>query len=304
MTVVQQIVQRGRGRKTAGWLLTALLLPAAAHGAERVTLQTGFDLLCDHRAADGATTRLFLDGGSTHYIDVETAAIVSEEPVADNGTTATAQGNPRASLSNDTGRPGPAHQGAQPGAEVLNPAELHEVLRGAGAAHDLDVDLLASVVHAESGSRVHARSRAGAEGLMQLMPGTAAELGIRDLFSPKENVRGGAAYLDALLNRYHGNVAWALAAYNAGPGAVDRWHGVPPYRETRAYVARIIHEFNGRYTARLAAARRGPAPLSGQPLPGESRVRAAADRLSAESQTAAADLRPLPHRTAEGELPR
>ncbi len=144
--------------------------------------------------------------------------------------------------------------GSVSAAEVLSRSELHEVLQGAGAAHDLDVDLLASVVHAESGSRVHARSRAGAEGLMQLMPGTAAELGVRDIFSPQENVGGGAAYLDALLTRYHGNVAWALAAYNAGPGAVDRWHGVPPYRETRAYVARIIHEFNGRYAARLAAA--------------------------------------------------
>lgn len=304
MMVVRQIVVRGFSRKRAGWLLTALLLPTSAHGAERVTLQTGFDLLCDHRAADGATTRLFLDGGSTHYIDVETAAIVSEEPVADDGVAATVQVDPLMSQRDSTGRTGPARQGAQPRAEVLNAAELHEVLRGAGAAHDLDVDLLASVVHAESGSRVYARSRAGAEGLMQLMPGTAAGLGVRDLFSPKENVGGGAAYLDALLNRYHGNVAWALAAYNAGPGAVDRWHGVPPYRETRAYVARIIHEFNGRYTARLAAARREPAPLPGQQLPGGSRVRAAADRLSAEPQTAAADLRPLPHRTAEGELPR
>ncbi len=303
MRVVQQIALRSFCRTTVGWLLAASLLPAAAHGAERVTLQTGFDLLCDHRAAGGSTTRLFLDSGSAHYIDVETAAIVSEEPVADTGKPAAMADGPLAQRA-QAGPARPGLAGEQPRGEVLTSTELHEVLRGAGAAHDLDVDLLASVVHAESGSRVHARSRAGAEGLMQLMPGTAAQLGVRDAFSPKENVDGGAAYLDALLNRYHGNVAWALAAYNAGPGAVDRWHGIPPYRETRAYVARIIHDFNGRYAARLAAARGQSAPVCGQPPPGSSRVPAAAGTLSAEPQTAAAELQPLPHRSAQGELPR
>ena len=146
-----------------------------------------------------------------------------------------------------------------PTAEVLTTPELHEMLAGAGLAHNLDVDLLASVVHAESAGRIHARSRAGAEGLMQLMPGTAITLGVHDVYAPKENVGGGAAYLDSLLRRYSNNLALALAAYNAGPGAVDHWHGVPPYRETRLYVARIIREFNARYAARQAAAAAQPA---------------------------------------------
>jgi len=90
---------------------------------------------------------------------------------------------------------------------------------------------------------------------MQLMPGTASDLGVQDSFKPDENVRGGSAYLDALLVRYHDNVALALAAYNAGPQAVDKYHGIPPYHETRVYVARVIHEFNRRVLAREAIAR-------------------------------------------------
>jgi len=115
------------------------------------------------------------------------------------------------------------------------------------------------VVKAESDGNVRAVSPAGAQGLMQLMPGTAADLGVRDSFQPAENVRGGSTYLDALLTRYHDNLALALAAYNAGPEAVDKYRGIPPYRETRAYVARVIHEFNRRVLAREALARRNEA---------------------------------------------
>jgi soluble lytic murein transglycosylase-like protein len=116
-------------------------------------------------------------------------------------------------------------------------------------AHRIDADLLAAVVHAESNGNPRAVSRAGAQGLMQLMPGTAATLGVTDAFAPEQNVSGGTAYLDALLTRYHDNIALALAAYNAGPLAVDRYHGIPPYPETRAYVARVLREFNRRKLA-------------------------------------------------------
>jgi soluble lytic murein transglycosylase-like protein len=91
---------------------------------------------------------------------------------------------------------------------------------------------------------------------MQLMPGTAAGQGVKDSFEPEQNVRGGSAYLDALLTQYHDNMALALAAYNAGPKAVEKYHGIPPYRETRVYVARVIHEFNRRVLARETAASR------------------------------------------------
>ena len=123
------------------------------------------------------------------------------------------------------------------------------------------MDLLASIVKAESDGDSRAVSRAGAQGLMQLMPGTAAGLGVQDSFQPEQNVRGGSEYLDSLLTRYHDNLAQALAAYNAGPEAVDKYHGIPPYPETRIYVARVIHEFNRRVLAREVQARHNSAVL-------------------------------------------
>ncbi len=140
----------------------------------------------------------------------------------------------------------------------MSQADLHEMLAEAGQQHNLDVDLLASVVKAESNGDTHAVSRAGARGLMQLMPKTAGDHGVNDSFRPDENVRGGSAYLDELLARYHDNLALALAAYNAGPAAVDKYHGMPPFHETQVYVARVIHEFNRRVLARQG----GPARRS------------------------------------------
>ncbi len=112
----------------------------------------------------------------------------------------------------------------------------------AGASHDSHVPpgLVRAVLMAESAGDPSAISRVGAQGLMQLMPATAAACGIDDPFDPTENVECGAGYLHQLLRRFHGNATLAVAAYNAGPGAVDRYHGVPPYAETRAYVARVI----------------------------------------------------------------
>ena len=99
---------------------------------------------------------------------------------------------------------------------------------------------------------------------MQLMPTTARSLGVNDSFAPEQNVRGGTDYLDRLLQRYHDDLALALAAYNAGPGAVDRYHGVPPYRETRLYVARIIREFNRRTLLAQRAGQAGTVTVAGR----------------------------------------
>jgi hypothetical protein len=214
-------------------------LPVADWGAERVTLRNGFALTCDHHTQTQDHTRLYLGAGEANFIEFASEEVTGVELVPD-PPTPVKEARVTSSASRDTN---------------LNPADLHEILARAGKEHNLDIDLLASVVKAESDGNPKAVSRAGARGLMQLMPGTAHELGVEDSYKPDQNVRGGSRYLDALLVRYNDNVALALAAYNAGPEAVDKYHGIPPYRETRAYVARVIHEFNRRVRAREAATR-------------------------------------------------
>jgi soluble lytic murein transglycosylase-like protein len=119
-------------------------------------------------------------------------------------------------------------------------AAYEDLIVGHATLHNIRPDLVRAVIQVESGFNPFAVSPKGALGLMQLMPETARQLNVRNAFDPEDNVRAGVAYLRQLLDRYDGNEALALAAYNAGPGAVDR-HGqsVPPYRETRNYVSKI-----------------------------------------------------------------
>ncbi len=203
---------------------------ASGRVAEYITLTNGFELVCDHREQNGDRIKLYTDAEGSNFVEVGTAEVASIEKIV-----LPAIANPSSA--------GPKLTTTAVHAD-LSRAELHELLSSAGAQHNLDVNLLASVVRAESGGHTKAVSKKGAQGLMQLMPKTAAQLGVSDSLKPDENVAGGASYLDSLLSRYHDNLALALAAYNAGPAAVDRWHGIPPYRETRLYVARIIRDFN------------------------------------------------------------
>jgi|SRR5579871_2235885 soluble lytic murein transglycosylase-like protein len=113
------------------------------------------------------------------------------------------------------------------------------LVKEAAERHRIDPALIRAVIETESGWNAAAVSRKGAVGLMQLVPSTAQRFGVKDLFSPKQNVDAGVRYLKALLERYNGNLELALAAYNAGEGAVDRARGVPAYRETRNYVQRV-----------------------------------------------------------------
>ena len=119
-------------------------------------------------------------------------------------------------------------------------AQFQSLIEEHSALNDVSPDLVRAVIQAESAFNPRAKSPKGAMGLMQLMPGTASDFGVSDPYNPAENIRAGVKYLKQLLDKYSGKVELALAAYNAGPGAVKKYGGiVPPYRETRDYVAKI-----------------------------------------------------------------
>jgi hypothetical protein len=130
--------------------------------------------------------------------------------------------------------------------ELPQESRFDPIILSAALAQGVEPALVKAVIAAESNFDPHAVSRKGAQGLMQLMPQTSRALGVEDAFAPVQNVGGGTRYLRAMLDRY-GDVSRALAAYNAGPKAVDRYRGIPPYRETRAYVARVLTYYRGYY---------------------------------------------------------
>jgi soluble lytic murein transglycosylase-like protein len=201
--------------------LAAVSIPGPASAADLALLRNGFTIRHEHRQMLGEITRLFLGTGDTSYIDVPTAEI---------------EGFEKDLVLPPAPQPSPAGAASAP--------DLNQVVSSASAAYHLDPDLVNSVIHAESGFNSRAVSRKGAQGLMQLMPGTAWRLGVTNPFDPQANVGGGTRYLRELLERYNFDLIKALAAYNAGPLRVEQYRGVPPYRETRAYVARIVHEYN------------------------------------------------------------
>ena len=211
-------------------------LSPAAHALEHVTLTNGFSVDCAHHEVVGERVRLYSSPGDANYQEIPAAQIAAIEALPD----------PPAPVAVK-----PLTANAAPNA-MPTVAEMNEMLAKAGTDHNIDAELLASVVKAESNFHVNAVSRVGARGLMQLMPGTAHELGVQDVNRADQNIAGGTKYLDSLLKLYKDDVRLALAAYNAGPAAVARYHGVPPYRETQLYVNRVVAEFNRRMAARTA----------------------------------------------------
>jgi hypothetical protein len=132
-----------------------------------------------------------------------------------------------------------AADGVEQDKPTLEGTPYGEIIASAAEAHGVNPMLVRALIEVESGYRAKARSRKGAMGLMQLMPSTAREYNVRNPFDPKTNIEAGIKHLKTLIDRFRG-VELALAAYNAGPGAVERFNGVPPYRETRSYVSRIL----------------------------------------------------------------
>jgi hypothetical protein len=252
-----------------GLVLLGVQLPALA--GEIVVLRNGFTIRCERKQQSGATTRLYTRGG---FLDVPTAEIASfepddtadVEPVPSSASAAAPQPTapPTASASTAPSSPAPGSGAPATGASVaavplgratpvMTRASLDQMVRDASTRHQLDPDFVNSVIKAESNFQTRALSRKGAQGLMQLMPGTASQLGVIDPFDPQANVEGGTAYLSQLLDQYHNDPIKALAAYNAGPNRVDQYHGVPPYMETRAYVARIVRDYNAKKRAAMKA---------------------------------------------------
>jgi Transglycosylase SLT domain len=205
----------------------AILFTIPAFGTDLAILHNGFSIRHERREIVGSMTRLYLGADKAGYVDIATDQIERFD------------------------------KDLLPPISVVPPAKpqnLNEVINSISDRHHLDPDLINSVIRAESGFNPHAVSPKGARGLMQLMPQTASQLGISNSFDPSANVEGGTRYLSELLKRYNFDLIKALAAYNAGPHRVEQYRGVPPYYETRAYVARIVRDFNRKKLAQRKAA--------------------------------------------------
>ncbi len=226
--------------------MVVALTGTLAFGAEVAVLRNGFEIRHERREQNGDTMRLYLDASdSSSYVEVPSTEVCE--------------------YRHDDSPPAPPNSvlpAAAPHAiEQTAKPDLHQIVNAASDKHQVDADLITSVIRAESNFNPRAVSPKGAQGLMQLMPGTASKLGVNDAFQPDANIDGGTRYLRDLLVQYNGDIAKALAAYNAGPHRVDQYKGVPPYRETHAYVARIIRDFNRKKRdqqkdARAAAAKK------------------------------------------------
>lgn len=220
-------------------IVALALLARPATAAELAILRNGFTIRHEHRLVMGNTTRLFLSADDSSFIDEPTEEITG--------------------YAEDLLLPAPvdslaSFSSSSQAAKSKPVLALNDVVDTASATYHLDPDLVNSVIHAESGFNSRAVSPKGARGLMQLMPATANQLGVNDAFDPAANVTGGSRYLRELLERYNFDLVKALAAYNAGPQRVERYRGVPPFHETQAYVARIVHDYNTKKIAQEKAA--------------------------------------------------
>jgi len=232
------------------------LAVSSAFASELAILHNGFSIRHEKSEIVGTVTRLYLGTDRSGYVDIPTNEIDRFEK----DLTPAVLTPPVLARPSEVPLP-------------ERPQSLNEVI-------------INSVIHAESGFNARAVSPKGAQGLMQLMPHTASQLGVANAFDPKSNVEGGTRYLRELLERYNFDLVKALAAYNAGPHRVEQYRGVPPYYETRAYVASIIRDFNRKKRAqqRISAASKSKAVTSQPQLASTKK----------HSETSASQIEPLP----------
>lgn len=250
-------------------LLAVAALPCFAD--EFAVLKNGFSIRHARREVVGAVTRLYVTKDGTSFVDVPTAQLDHFESAPALPAALAAASSPRVQAPASALSFAPAKSSVVPSSRGVSGfpsprANLSDVVNAASGRYRLDPDLVNSVIKAESGFNVRAVSPKGARGLMQLMPGTASQLGVPNAFDAQANVEGGTKYLRELLEKYNFDLVKALAAYNAGPQRVERFGGVPPYYETRAYVARIVRDFNKKKVeqqkAATAVAKKNAAPKS------------------------------------------
>jgi soluble lytic murein transglycosylase-like protein len=215
-------------------LLFLAITPAAR--SEYVVLRSGQRLSVTGYQLTGETYRLQMNGGVVEMPAAEVLAIEPEE----------------------------VFQSSLPKPEA-GKTPFHDLIEAASRRYQVDADLITSVIASESNFDPRAISRRNARGLMQLLPKTAAGLGVRNIFDPSENIDGGTRYLRDLLLRYHSDLALTLAAYNAGPDRVQQYGRVPPFSETLAYVRRVQRSYEKRKSAALPAT--APVAISAVAIP-------------------------------------
>jgi hypothetical protein len=237
--------------KPLGIALLLLAAQLSALGSELAVLRNGFSIRHERREQIGSFTRLYT-GNQQGYVDILTESIASFEPIeppVEPNSPPPPQQPATAPNASPAGQPVQVAAAIPPATIV----DIEQLIRDASGRYQLDPDFVSSVIKAESNFQPRAVSPKGAQGLMQLMPATAALLGVRNPFDPKANVEAGTAYLSQLLDQYNNDPIKALAAYNAGAHRVQQYHGVPPYRETKLYVARIVRDFNAKKQAQAKA---------------------------------------------------
>jgi hypothetical protein len=242
-----------------GILVLLLAGQISASASDLAILKNGSSIPFLRKEVSGSITRLYIPGG---HMDIPSDQISSYDK--DDSTLVDLPADGQSSLVSQTAAvattastapvtaPAATASAATPAVKASR-ADIDAMVKEIAARYQLDPDFVAAVIKAESDFNPHAVSRKGARGLMQLMPKTASQLGVKDAFDPQANVEAGTAHLSALLDQYHNDAVKALAAYNAGAHRVQQYHGVPPYRETRAYVAAIVRDFNAKKRAELRA---------------------------------------------------